>query len=308
MNPMNLYQRTGALLFVFSCAALGAGFIAGRRAPYAHCLAAAGFGALASLASRQAVYFSLTIYPLALSVVYPLPSPSWWTRVRPYVLGALFILLAATGSRVLRNERLFSGIDATRGRSPVAAGDFLRRNKSFLARLPMYNSWNYGGYLGYALGPDYKIFMDGRYIFTEFLPLIRGALESPAAWQDFLTARGVSLVIVERTGIAVKDPSGRSDLWRPIDVYFMPQNEWALVYWDSQSVVWVRRSSAPRDWLLRNEFSSIFPGDTQFMSLRVLSGALPLASASKEVSRYVREIRDVPESDKLMRWIGEIER
>ena len=308
LNPMNLFQRMSALLFAFCAAALAFVFVSGRRPPYAHALTVAGFGLLAAFASRQAAYLSLTAFPLALSAFEPLPSPSWWTRLRPYALGALLVFLGATGFQVLRNGRLFSGIDATGRRSPVAACDFLKRNKDVLAPLRLYNSWNYGGYVGYALGPDFKVFMDGRYLFTEFLPLIQRALRGPAAWQEFLKERGVELVIVEKTGIAVNVPNGRTVIRRPIDVFFMPQSEWALVYWDSRAEVFVRRSAAPRDWLQRNEFRAIFPGDEQFMTLRLLGGALPPAAALAEVSRYVGEIHDPAESEKLARWAREFQK
>jgi hypothetical protein len=305
-NPMSLDHRTGELLLVFSCAALGAGFIAGLRAPYAHCLAAAGLGLLSLGFDRQMPYVSLVVFPLALLSLYATSSAPWWLRLRPYALASSFTFLGAIGLPVLKSQHLFEGVDRTHARELAAACGFLRRNKLELASLRMYNGAQAGGALGLALSPDYKVFMDGRYIFTDALSTIKRVSASPRAWQEFMREQDIGLVFLDsQLRFLVSDRVDGTFLWRSADVYALPRREWALVYWDSQARIWARRSATPRAWLESHEFRYLHPGDMQFLSAGVRNGAVPLARVLPEVRRYIREIGDPAENARLLQWARE---
>jgi hypothetical protein len=134
----------------------------------------------------------------------------------------------------------------------------LRNHKTDLAALHLFCTWDAGSYLGHALYPDYRVFMDGRYLFSEFQPFVRKAAASPQAWQAFLRENGIELVVSDRTGLMVRDPrTGRGE---PADFYYMPKPGWALVYWDQRAAVWIARSPARERWLEKNEFETLHPG------------------------------------------------
>lgn len=96
----------------------------------------------------------------------------------------------------------------------------------------MYNSYDYGGYIDWRLGPDRKVFMDGRYIFH---PLIweqalmnESWLRDPndPGWRNYLSKRGVNYAIVGRE--------------RFLGAMF-PPSEWACVFEDDAALVLTKR-------------------------------------------------------------------
>ena len=308
-NPLSLDHRVFAALLVFCAAAPVLGFLKKRRPPYAHGLALAGFGLLSLRFERQVPYVSLVAFPAALASLSLQTSASWWLRLRPYALALCFAFLGATGLQALQSRNMFRGIDRTHARDLAAAGAFLRSSKSELGPLRMYNGALSGGPLGLMLFPDYKVFMDGRYIFTDFLPLIRRIASSPLDWQAFMREQKIDLVFLDyQLRFLVSDRVAGSFLWRPADVYALPRREWALVYWDGSARIWVRRSAAPRAWLEAHEFRYLHPGDLEFLSAGVKAGAVPLASVLPEVSRYVREIGDPGETARLREWLTGLSR
>lgn len=95
---------------------------------------------------------------------------------------------------------------------------------------PMFNSYNWGGYLMYFL-PDYPVFVDGRtdlygdtFLTNDYLKTATGG----PAWRETLDKYGVNLVVVEaQSGLAsnLRDEPG-----------------WKLDYEDEMAVVFVREA------------------------------------------------------------------
>ena len=117
---------------------------------------------------------------------------------------------------------------------------------------------------------------------------------------------GVDLAILENNGHRVR--SGRDIYWRAFDAYAMPRAEWALVYWDSQGMILVRRSKVPADWLKRHEFRFLRPHDLRHLGLRIMSRDVREADVAAEIDRYIREIGDPVESYALTRWFQEFKK
>jgi hypothetical protein len=309
-NLFNPYHRAYWAVLVFSLLVFARGLFARRPVPAAHLLIAAAFGLFSSLAARQTPYLPLTVFPLALTSLNELESPAWWRRLSQPLLAAVLLLSAGAGIPVLRRERLFERIDSTDKRRPEDASAFLRANETPLAALKMFNSWNYGAYLGGALAPAYKIFMDGRYIFSDQLADFRAAARTPRNWRDFLDSAGVGLVVMEPSIVEtrMKVPSAETEVWRPVDAGYMPSRDWALVYWDSKTNVWVRRAAVSAEWLKTREFRYLRPGDLQFLTLAVLSGAAPRGEVLAEIARHEAEVNDPAEAESLARWARELGR
>ncbi len=294
------------LLLLFSLA----GFIASaaRRAPLPveHVLAALLFGLWASRSLRTTAYLILLVFPLGLLAWSRLPSPDWWRRARPWLLGAFFALAAWNTAGAMRRTDYLRVIKPPTNLEPEAAVAYLRAEKAALGDLKLYNPWDWGGYLDLELYPDYRVYMDGRYIFHDLLKEVNETEGSPTRLTKLLDRRGVELALLMNTGRIVSF-RGQS-AWRPFDVYALPPKDWALVYFDRQSLILVRRSAVSADWLASREFRHIRPHDLRHLGLRVLSGWLPLAEVEKEVDRYQRDIGDPFESRVLAKWLADFKR
>jgi hypothetical protein len=110
---------------------------------------------------------------------------------------------------------------------PVGAADYVRR-----ARPPgrLFNSYNFGGYLAWALYPDYPVFVDGRTDLydDEFLREYLSVAFARPGYQATLDRYGVRLVIVEANSI-LGDTLARDA-------------RWAQVYQDETAVVFQKAS------------------------------------------------------------------
>lgn len=122
---------------------------------------------------------------------------------------------------------------------PVRASQFIdsHRPPGF-----MYNTYHYGGYLAWSLGPDIKIFWDGRYIFHKLMD------EQLQVRNQFISGdRDAMTTYLSRYQVTytVIDP----DL-----AHFFPLKDWALVFWDDAASVYLRRIPAMKSLINRFEY------------------------------------------------------
>lgn len=112
--------------------------------------------------------------------------------------------------------------------TPFGAADFIRRTRP---DGPMFNSYNFGGYLTWALYPDYPVFIDGRTdvyspaVLADYLDLSAGG---PGSGHT-LTGYGIQLVVVE-TG-------------SPLAEQLAVDGDWQQLYGDETAVVFARRAA-----------------------------------------------------------------
>ena len=93
----------------------------------------------------------------------------------------------------------------------------------------MYNSYNWGGYLIWAL-PDEPVFADGRTdVYNEFLLDYVKVMFVRPGWKEVLDRYGVRLALTERDGF----------LATMLEV----QLDWKLIYQDDQATIWVRQET-----------------------------------------------------------------
>lgn len=93
--------------------------------------------------------------------------------------------------------------EATRDSLPVDAVAYVRAQRP---PGPMFNSYNWGGYLIFALWPDYPVFVDGRTDLYDdkFLRQYLSTYVADDGWQASLDEHGIRLVIVETNSILAK--------------------------------------------------------------------------------------------------------
>lgn len=105
--------------------------------------------------------------------------------------------------------------------APMGATDYIKKNQP---PGPLFNSYNWGGYLIWNLR-DYPVFVDGRTdlysdeLLNEWLNTVSGN----QGWQETLEKWSVSLVLIEPTWPLAK---------------LLPTENWRLLYQDDQSVLY----------------------------------------------------------------------
>lgn len=115
---------------------------------------------------------------------------------------------------------------ALAGFLPVEAARYIRREQ---LPGPMFNSYNWGGYLIWTLYPDYPVFVDGRTDLYDDL-FLRSYLDVVLArenWREVLAQYDVRFILIERDSILAR---------------FLASDEgWQRRYADDLAIVFVRR-------------------------------------------------------------------
>lgn len=302
----NVYQRGYWGLTLFALAGFLVSVPKGVLLPLEHVVSVVVFGLLATRSIRTTSYLVILMFPVGLLAWSRLPSPEWWRRVRPWALVVALSLAAWRLGSDMREEGFLRRIEGGGNREAEKVCDFLRAEKKTLSGLTFFSPWNWGGYLDDKLYPDYRVYMDGRYIFHELLAEVDAAERNPVRWAQLMDRRGIDLALMINVPRIVS--LGGQTSWRSFDAYAMPASAWALVYWDQQALVFVRRSKVPAQWLKSREFHHIRPHDLRNVGLRVMSGWLPLSKVSAEIDRYQSQIGDPYESLVLLHWLEEFKR
>jgi tetratricopeptide (TPR) repeat protein len=211
---------------------------------------------------RMAAIFSCVVVVVGGSILWEawlrLSSFVRPSRIRSYAAMAAVVLLAALAfarSFDLATNRHYFGGDtdnATFGAGlswwfPQRAVEFMQREK-----VPgeIFNGYNAGGYLAWALGPQRREYIDGRDTLfgTERIERARHLLESSpdsATWQQEADQYNINTIILSlaRYGglqfVRLKD--------------FCDSRDWRPVYLDEVSAVFVRRRPETEDLILRSK-------------------------------------------------------
>jgi hypothetical protein len=132
---------------------------------------------------------------------------------------------------------------------PAGAAEFIRTNN---LNDPMLNSYEFGGYLIWALGPEYKVFIDGRAlnesVYRDYSGIISatagGGQPDRAAVQRLLDSYGVRYIVIAPFEYV-------SGVLYPIlfDLLDLRNIGWQAIYQDSQSIIFARDSPERRAWI-----------------------------------------------------------
>ena len=276
--------------------------------PRAHLAALLVLGLFGSSHFRHSIYVPLLLVPLALKIALGLSAPAGLRRV---IFAAAAVLALGAGWAGWEITRATGGLRLALNpdlKIPFEACTFLRREKAVLGGLKLYNGYNWGGFLGYELYPDYKVFMDGRYLFADMLAEPHPPAGGAPAWRRLVERYGIQMALIEIHRPLYKVFRGQLSPWRPFDVYTMPRSEWALVYWDDLAMFFVKREAVPADWLARHEFRHLRPGDLQVLGRRVVAGQVPYVEVAREIERFRRQANAPLELTRLDAWRTELRR
>ena len=147
----------------------------------------------------------------------PTPLQSWLNRLLVILLAVVVVYKASLVMSWDSNFEIF------RESLPVDAIEYIKTERP---ERRMFNSYNFGGYLIWAL-PEYQVFIDGRAdlygdeVIFEWLNIVQGG----DGWRESLDKWDVGFVLVE-PGIPLLEK--------------LKDNNWELVYADEAAVIYQR--------------------------------------------------------------------
>lgn len=274
-----------ALLFAV-LAALVARLSLRRRMPAELTAATALFGAAAAFSARFGGFFASSVSALAFCVF---PDP-------PAVAVALGLAALTPMIPVFQNRWTYPFHSNYVARRAVT---FVAREKATLGGLRLFNQYEWGGDMDWRLGPDWRVFDDGRYLFAGLLAQTQVALESPRSLDEFASRwRLDGFLIADYPNMAetvrVERDGTRREMPRPWHILFFPRARWALIYWDDQALLYVDRAKVPADWLAAHEYRWRHPGDDAALADALAHGEVPRAALAAEDARHAAEIAARP--------------
>ncbi len=236
-------------LLLLTLAALG---LAPRRADWSDLALVAAFAYMSLLAVRNVALFAVIAPPIlsryavaALDELARAPRLSWLQALNPSLppprprralallnLALLILVLVAAGARVALAIPTFDEPAAAGVPLPLDAVAYLRQ-----AELPgeMFNSYNWGGYLLWALYPNKPVFVDGR---TDLYALNSRVLEdyvtvhwARPGWQAVLDRYGIGHLVIPRGGL--------------LDAALAGAPVWQRTYQDDVAAVYARQEGGP---------------------------------------------------------------
>lgn len=192
------------------------------------------FGAFAAAAWSAQRNISLIgfLAPILLAAYVP------WSRPVPRMAGFALAALVASTTATLAARGDFFQLRAALWKFPAGAADFLAAHRT---TAPMFNSYEYGGYLIWRLAPREKVFVDGRAlnenVFRDYTKILYNVDQSAGKSSgQLLDQYGIQVILMNGfeyiSGTLYNLAPGLAD---PND------STWKLVYSDDQAIIYMRQ-------------------------------------------------------------------
>jgi hypothetical protein len=236
-----LYTQPFIWLLLATLAAVG---LSGRRVDGVDLALVAGFAYASLLAGRNIGPFALVAAPVLSRHTRPtverwLSAARAWGWLgpprrasRPPSTGLailnwllLALMLVAAGVKAYLPLRTGFNLDHERCTLPAGAVEWIQEQQP---PGPMFNSYNWGGYLIWHLWPDYRVFVDGRTDLygDELLGEYLKVRFAQPGFQEVLDDYGVNFVLTEADGFTAN--------------FLALDDGWTLAYSDDIAVIYVR--------------------------------------------------------------------
>jgi hypothetical protein len=156
----------------------------------------------------------------------------------------------------------------------------------------MLNSYGFGGYLIWSLYPERKVFMDGRNeVYLPVLQRVKVAADDSRAWSALLRDYAIEYTVLQYIDnlerVTTIDRSGHAQVsFAPFTATRFPRSRWALVYWDDDGMVFVKRGGADST---AGEYDAVFPEGRDYQRQLVATGTVDRAGAIAELQRKIAE-------------------
>ena len=219
-------EAFGVLLFAGAAALLWAR----SQARMADWLLFLAFAAASIWAVRNVILIGL-IAPIAIASYIP------WKRTVPVLAEFLVAVLVLAGAVAQVAQGSAFQLRAAEWRYPAKAVDFLLEHN---VSGPMFNTYEYGGYLIWRLWPRERVFIDGRAlsesVFQDYRRIaFNAASVGGKGGDELLDQYGIQVILMDGfeylSGNAYLLPAALSD---------PSQKEWKLVYQDAAAVIFMR--------------------------------------------------------------------
>ena len=192
---------------------------------------------------------------------------------------------------------------------PAKACDFIERVH---LKGNLYNSFNWGGYLYWRLGPKRKILMDGRYLFMEIvledIGLNHQLKDKPFhhSWDAFFKKHGIEYSIeqIRKVSYQIPAPGLTFQMSRYNLIY--PRNKWALVYWDDQTLLFVKRNSVNNSVISNHEFKYLRPYNLDQMQYLIKNDLVRIEDLKEELNRHFKQVGPTYTHTKLTKMLSHI--
>ncbi len=214
-------------------------------------------------------------------------------RVRPGFISGGVVLVAAFPLLIFLPPRPTFGTGMASTNEPKAAVDFLEL-EDLGAR--MYNDVRFGGYLIWRRFPERHVFIDGRNeIYPALMHEIAASMNGSQAWNELLDRHDIDSAFLRYPPTLQKvvyaaegDREPVEDL-RAFSAAYFPKGEWALVYWDDDAMIYLRRTPNYQDVIARLEYRSFHPDDWRYLFAGVFRNRIPLRPILDELGRKLEE-------------------
>jgi len=194
------------------------------------------------------------------------------------------------------------GLGMDVGNEPRRAVDFLEREG---IGGPLYNDVRFGGYLIWRRFPADRVFIDSRNeIYGDLMRDIAASLKEPGVWSGFLGRHRIEAAFLrynptlQKVVYTAPDGSRRTGE-RAFSATYFPSPDWALVYWDDDVMVMLRRTPEHAPAIARLEYRAIQPDDWRFVWASAMIGKVPPGPILAEVERKLREDPDCARAREL---------
>jgi hypothetical protein len=174
----------------------------------------------------------------------------------------------------------------------------------------MLNSYAFGGYLIWALYPERKIFIDGRN--EVYLPLLKEIVHvrtDSRLWGAFLEKYSIEYTLLNYVDdleelTTIDSQNNQNVTYEPFSSTHFPRTRWALIYWDDDGMILVKRNGV-NTALTNLEYTSIFPEGDSYMQMLVRSNKIDKARAIAELQRKLKEDPQCKRAKKLLAEVTE---
>lgn len=156
----------------------------------------------------------------------------------------------------------------------------------------MMNSYSFGGYLIWNLFPERRVFIDGRNeVYLDLLERLKASKSDSRAWNALLHDEQIDYALLEYVDdldrVTTFDSSGKATAgFAPITATRFPRSRWALLYWDDDGMVFVKRNGLNAT---DGEYTSVFPEGRGFQRDLVMRGTIDRSRAMAELQRKIAE-------------------
>lgn len=250
-------------LFLMASVFMVEGYIKGRKGIKFWIPSVLAFAVWGGMYYRNAALFTFVGFPfLVWGFNHFRPKFLWSHWIRYGAIFGWFLCLIPISLHAYMLVQPFPKTLVTWSRFPVGAIQFVRDNN---IEGRMFNTYGFGGYIQWALGPERKVFIDGRYIFH---PLLKELAQLDKAlftegregeWDVYLEKQGVNYAIVEYPAFFVAPLHGE----RPYNLTnvnaMFPGEKWALVFWDDVGLVFLKRGEKFNALIKKREFRFLRP-------------------------------------------------